>query len=56
MPQVVIKVFVDVPRKVAREDWRAVVMEQLTEQIPESVYYTDGNDEEHEISCEVLEW
>lgn len=57
MARLTIKVAVDVPRKVTRDegDWREVVMEQLTENIPESVFYTTEDGEEIEIPCEVVE-
>jgi hypothetical protein len=49
-----IKIRVDVPRKVAKEDWRAVVREQIEEVIPESVYFETDDGEEHEMTCEVV--
>jgi hypothetical protein len=57
MARLTIKVAVDVPRKVSAEggDWREIVMEQLTEQIPESVFYTTEDGEEFEMDCEVVE-
>jgi hypothetical protein len=57
MARLTIKVAVNVPRKVSNEggDWREIVMEQLTEQIPESVFYTTEDGEEFEMDCEVVE-
>lgn len=53
MAKVSIKVSLDLPRKVAREDWHEVIKEQLTEQIPDTVYYETEDGEEHSISVEV---
>jgi hypothetical protein len=52
-----IKVAIDVPRAVSKEGdgWREIVSEQLVEGIPETVFYTTEDGEEHEMSCEVVE-
>lgn len=57
MARLTIKVAVDVPRKVTRDegDWREIVMEQLTEGIPDTVFYTTEDGEEIEMACEVVE-
>lgn len=54
MPRLTIKVSLTLPRRVAREDWEAVVREQLEEVIPETVYYTSEDGTEHEIPVEVV--
>jgi hypothetical protein len=53
MAVITLKITVTVPRKVAKEDWRAVVREQLEEVIPDTVYYETEDGEEHEMACEV---
>jgi hypothetical protein len=56
MPRFAVKVFVDAPRKLTRAaDFKEVIQEQLTEVLPESVWYTDEDGEEHELSVEVVE-
>jgi hypothetical protein len=51
-----VKVSVEVSRKLSQEgDFREVIQEQLIEAIPESVYYSDEDGNEHELSVEVIE-
>jgi hypothetical protein len=53
MAVLTIKVRLAVPRKVSKEDWRAVVLEQIEECIPDTVYYETEDGEEHEMTVEV---
>lgn len=56
MARFTIKVAVDAPRKLASEgDFHEVIYEQLTEQMPESVYFTDVDGNEHELGVEIVE-
>jgi hypothetical protein len=54
MARVTIKIALNIPRAVNREDWHAVIREQLEEAIPETVYYTTEDGHEYEISAEVV--
>jgi hypothetical protein len=56
MPRFTVKVFVDAPRGLTREEaFREVIQEQLSEVMPEAVYYTTEDGEEHELSVEMVE-
>jgi hypothetical protein len=50
-----IKVSLDLPRKASGGDWQEIIREQLTEVIPEMVYWTDEDGNEYEVPVEVVE-
>jgi hypothetical protein len=51
-------VSVNVPKRVIDEEpmWQDVVAEQITEAIPEEVYYNDEDGKEYEFKAEATEW